>query len=295
MNTAHRIAAANVVVAISVLAIKFLAYWMTLSIALYSDALESVVNVAAALAALVAIALAAKPADRNHPYGHHKAEYFSAVIEGTFIIVAALLIFREAWGGFVARAPLDAPIEGLAVNAVATVINATWCLVLLRIGRRLRSPALIADGHHLLTDVVSSVGVLAGVFLAIETGWPLLDPGLASLVALNILWSGWRLVKNSVSGLMDAAAPGEEVEQIRDIISANAEGAIEAHDLRTRLAGRATFIEFHLVVPGAMSVESAHEICDRIEAALSAGVEHAVVTIHVEPANKAKHEGIVVL
>ena len=295
MKLVQRIAIANVAVALLVLAIKAVAYAMTLSIALYSDALESVVNVAASIAALLAISLSAKPADRNHPYGHHKAEYLSAVVEGALIILAALLIAREAYQGFLLNKPLDAPFEGVAVNGLASVINGAWCIVLLRIGRRRRSPALVADGKHLLADVISSVGVLAGVVLAIVTGWPMLDPALASLVALNILWSGWQLVRHSVAGLMDAAAPSDEIEQIREIISSNADGAIEAHDLRTRAAGRATFIEFHLVVPGTMTVDSAHEICDRIEAALNEGVDNPVITIHVEPADKAKHEGIVVL
>lgn len=295
MATTRRIAIANVFVALLVLAIKVLAYLMTGSIALLSDALESIVNVAASAAALIAIALASLPADRNHPFGHHKAEYLSAVVEGALILVAALVIFHEAWSGIVSPVPLDAPFEGVLVNAAATVINGIWCIVLLRAGRHFRSPALAADGRHLLTDVVSSVGVLAGVSLAIVTGWPILDPALACLVALNILWSGWQLIKSSVAGLMDAAPPVEEIEQIRSIISANADGAIEAHDLRTRLAGRATFIEFHLVVPAEMTVDNAHQICDRIEAAIRSGVEHPVITIHVEPENKAKHEGIVVL
>ncbi|NND50006.1 MAG: cation transporter [Rhizobiales bacterium] len=295
MKITRRIALANVLVALVVLAIKTVAYVMTDSIALLSDALESIVNVAASIAALIAIALAAKPADRNHPFGHHKAEYLSAVVEGALILVAAIVIFREAWIGIVASKPLDAPFEGVAVNAFAALINGAWCVVLLRVGRRHRSPALVADGRHLLTDVVSSLGVLVGVSLAIVTGWPILDPLLALIVALNILWSGWQLIKGSVAGLMDAAPPDAEVDQIRGIIAANADGAIEAHDLRTRTAGPATFIEFHLVVPGTMSVDNAHEICDRIEAALRTEVEQPVITIHVEPENKAKHEGIVVL
>jgi len=264
-------------------------------VALYSDAVESIVNVAASIAALVAIRYSAMPADANHPYGHEKAEYFSVVIEGALIIVAAFLIFHEAYGAFFAPRMLDAPVEGLALNGAATVLNGLWCAVLIGVGRRRRSPALVADGKHLLTDVFSSLGVLAGLVLALATGIAILDPILAGLVALNILWSGWQLVRESVGGLMDEAVPADTLDSIRDVISANAVGALEAHDVRTRHAGRRTFIDFHLVVPGDMTVQQAHEICDRIEQALRAEVVDTLVTIHVEPEEKAKLQGVVVL
>lgn len=289
------IAALSVAVGIVVLALKYYAYVITGSVALYSDALESIVNVAGSIAALVAIRFATKPADANHPYGHNKAEYFSVVIEGAMIIAAAALVLHEAYGAFLAPRALDAPLVGMAVNGGATVLNGIWCAVLITIGRRRRSPALVADGKHLLTDVVSSFGVLAGLLLAISTGIEVLDPILAAMVALNILWSGWRLVRESVGGLMDEAVAPEALETIRAIISANADGALEAHDVRTRHAGRRTFVDFHLVVPGEMTVSEAHEICDRIEKALQEGVDDALITIHVEPEEKAKLHGVVVL
>ena len=295
MNSSYAIAAGSLLVGGVVLSLKFLAYGLTGSIALYSDALESVVNVATALAALVAVRLAAHPPDANHPYGHHKAEYFSAVLEGVMIVVAAVLILRESYFGLLNPKPLDAPLRGLMVNGLAGVINAGWCSVLIRQGRRLRSPALVADGRHLLSDVVSSGGVILGLSLAAATGWAILDPVLAGLVALNILWSGWRVIRDSVGGLMDEAVPAMALERIREVISSHGGGALEAHDLRSRLAGRMTFIEFHLVVPGAMSVSDAHDICDRIEQALKEEVEDALITIHVEPEGKAKHSGIVVI
>jgi cation diffusion facilitator family transporter len=290
-----RIAAISVLVGLVVLAIKSFAYYLTGSIALYSDALESVVNIATAAAALVAVRLSARPADATLPYGYHKAEYFSAVLVGALIVIAAFSIFREAYLGIRDPRPLDIPLAGLAVNGLATVINAVWCWVLLREGRRSRSPALTADGKHLLTDVLSSAGVLAGVAAAVGTGFDILDPVLAACVALNILWSGWGLIKESVGGLMDVAVPAGQLARIRELIAANAEGAIEAHDIRTRQAGRMTFIDFHLVVPGRMSVDDAHAICDRIEHRLKDEVRHCLITIHVEPENKAKHSGIVVL
>jgi len=217
------------------------------------------------------------------------------VIEGVLILLAAFVIIQQAYGAFFAPRQLDAPWLGLGVNLVASALNGAWCYVLLREGHRRRSPALSADGRHLMTDVVSSLGVAAGVAVAAVSGLPILDPILAVLVALGILWSGSTLLRDSVGGLMDAAvAPGTMVE-IKSLIGANAEGAIEAHDIRTRRAGRVTFVDFHLVVPGAMPVEAAHIICDRIEDAVRGALEDVHVTIHVEPENKAKHSGIVVL
>jgi len=295
MTALTKIAVGSIIVGIVVFAMKLLAWRMTGSVALYSDAVESIVNVVAAGAALYAVQLAQKPADREHPYGHHKAEYFAAVLEGALILAAAFAIFTAAWGAFTAGASVAAPWDGLVVNLAAGAINAGWCFVLLREGRKRRSPALLADGRHLLTDVVSSVGVLVGLVAAYLTGLPWLDPLLACLVALNILWSGSRLIKESVGGLMDEAVEPKLMTAIRDAIAGGGDGALEAHDLRTRAAGSATFIEFHLVVPAAMSVGEAHDICDRIEAAIRDGVEGAVITIHVEPPEKAKHKGVVVL
>ena len=295
MTRTMQLATGSIVVGLVVLGLKLLSWQMTGSIALFSDALESTVNVATAFAALIAIRVAARPADANHPYGHHKAEFFSAIIEGALIIVAALLILREAWHGFTAPRILDAPLSGIAVNMLASVVNGAWCWILIRQGRRLRSPALVADGKHLLSDVISSVGVTIGVLLAIETGWPLLDPGMAAIVALNILWSGWKVMEESLSGLMDESVADETLRQVRAAISTEAAGAVEAHDLRTRHAGQATFIEFHLVVPGSLTVSEAHEMCDRVETAIKAVIDKAIITIHVEPEEKAKHSGIVVL
>lgn len=295
MTRLQTLAAGSIAVGIIVLALKYVAYHLTGSVALLSDAIESIVNVATAFAALFAISFAAQPADANHPYGHHKAEYISAVIEGVLIVIAAIAILREAWFAYQSPRMIDAPWLGLAINGGASVINAVWCYVLIAQGRAHKSPALVADGRHLLTDVVSSVGVFAGVALAALTGFSILDPILAALVALNILWSGWRLMKESVGGLLDEALPESDLSRIRAIIAANANGAIEAHDLRTRQAGRMTFVDFHLVVKGQMSVTEAHDICDRLERAIKAEVQDALISIHVEPDDKAKHSGIVVL
>ncbi|MCD0157417.1 cation diffusion facilitator family transporter [Deinococcus sp. LM3] len=296
-SRASRLALGSILVAVVVLALKYVAYLMTGSVALYSDALESIINVAAAVAALIALRVAARPADANHPYGHTKAEYFSAVAEGVLIVLAAAAIVREALPGLLNPAELPAlsGVAGLGVNLAAGVLNAVWASVLLRQGRALRSPALLADGRHIFSDVVTSVGVLLGVLAAHLTGQAWLDPLLAILVALNILWSGWRLVRESVGGLMDAAVDRETEEKIRLAMRLHGQGALEMHDLRTRHAGSVTFIEFHMVVPGDMTVQEAHSICDRLEDAIRAGTPQSSISIHVEPQEKAKHHGVLVL
>lgn len=294
-SATSRLAIGNVFVAVAVLGLKLLAWWVTGSLALWSDALESVVNIAAAGAALVAVRLAEKPADRDHPYGHHKAEYFSAVLGGVLVIVAALSIAWSAWG---ALAQPEMPVLswlGLGLNGLAAVLNLLWGRLLIRRGQQLASPALEADGRHLMADVMSSVAVIGGLLLARATGWAILDPLLALAVAVHILWAGWVILRESVGGLMDEAVDNDTLRQIKDIITDNAEGAIEAHDIRTRTAGRMTFVDFHLVVAGEMTVSTAHRICDRIEAALRAEIGDAIITIHVEPHGKAKTHGALVI
>lgn len=291
----ERIAAGTIAVGLLVLALKAGAWWLTGSAALLSDALESVVNVMASGVAFVALRLAARPADANHPYGHDKAEFFAAVIEGALIIVAAISIVLAAWDSYANPRPIETPWVGLGLNAAATAINAGWAAVLLRAGRRHRSAALRADARHLMADVVTSVGVSLGLVLAVQTGVLVLDPLLAALTAAHVLWSGMMVMRESVGGLMDAAPAAIIVERIRTLVGEHASGAIEAHDLRSRQAGRQTYLEFHLVVPGDMRVAEAHAICDRIEEALRAEMEELVITIHVEPDTKAKHHGVLVL
>ncbi len=295
MARGERIAIGSIGIGCLVLALKGAAWWITGSVALYSDALESTVNVAASLLALGALHFAAIPADANHPYGHDKAEFFAAVIEGVLIIIAALSIFNEAWITWRDPHVLGMPVEGIGLNAIATVLNGAWSFVLLRTGRRLRSPVLEADGRHLLADVVTSVGIALGVTLAVVTGRLVLDPLLAAATGVYVLWSGMRMISSSVGGLMDAAPEAAVLDRIRELVAESAVGALEAHDLRTRHAGRLTFLEFHLVVPGTMTVAESHAICDRIEETLQREMAHLVVTIHVEPPEKAKHHGVPVL
>ena len=287
-----RLALWSIPVALAVMAVKIAAWRLTGSVALMSDALESIVNVIAAVVAYSAIRIAAKPADREHPFGHHKAEYFSAVIEGVLIVVAALLIIREAVIGLGDARQIDEPALGLAVNGAAAVANGVWAYVLIRAGRRHRSAALVADGRHIVSDVVTSAGVIVGLLLAQVTGWAILDPLLALVVAANILREGFSVIGESVGVLMDVAVDPDEAARIERAILDNATGAIEVHDIRTRQVGPVLFIEFHLVVDGAMTVAASHVICDRIEAALDDLAPRAQVSIHVEPGHKAKPEGL---
>lgn len=285
--TAVSAARLSLVVGAAVLGLKWLAWWLTGSVALYSDALESVVNVVAAAAALAAVTISRRPADATHAFGHTKAEYFSAVLEGVLIVLAALAIVREAWGRFADPQPVTGLDRGLAVSVVASLANGALAWYLVRLGRRQRSPALEADGIHLATDVVTSVGVVIGIVLAAATGYWVLDPLLAMLVAVNILWAGWTLVRDSLSGLMDAALPPRELAPLQGLLAEAPAGALEIHDLKTRRAGRATFVEFHLVVDGAMPVEEAHRLCDGLEAEVHELLPGSEVVIHVEPESEA--------
>lgn len=295
MQRLQRIAIGSIGVGLVILALKGLAWWVTGSAALYSDALETLVNVAAAALTFGAIRLAAMPEDANHPYGHGKAEFFAAVIEGVLIVVAALLILNHAWHVWRRPEPISAALVGIGLNALASCGNAAWASLLIREGRRGHSPALTADGRHLLSDVVTSIVVIVGLLLAVWGGALWVDPLLAVAVAFYILFSGWKIIRSSVGGLMDEAPDAPIRQRIRELVADHATGAIEAHDLRTRTAGRFTYLEFHLVVPGDMRVDQAHAICDRIEEALRREMGNLRVTIHVEPEMKAKQHGVPVL
>jgi cation diffusion facilitator family transporter len=289
-----RIAAGSIGIGLIVLALKGAAWWVTGSAALYSDALETVVNVAASVIAWQALRVAGRPADREHPYGHAKAEFLAAALEGALIVAAAVSILQAAWHSWQHPHALETPWLGLALNAFATLINFAWAQVLLRVAARDRSPALAADARHLLADVATAVGVAAGVALVIVTGKLWLDPAVAAATAMYVLYSGLHLIRSSAGALMDQALDDATLARIEVVIRQSGGGALEAHDLRTRQAGQSTFLQFHLVVPGTMSVAESHAICDRIEAAFRRDMSHMIVNIHVEPEHKAKHAGGVV-
>ncbi|MGR3760776.1 cation diffusion facilitator family transporter [Roseobacteraceae bacterium NS-SX3] len=291
LNAAN-LAAGSIAVSLLVLALKVLAWRMTGSVALYSDALESLVNVGGAVLAWLAVRYASRPPDAGHPFGHHKAEYFSAVAEGSMIILAAVLILQEAADALMAPRAADWDTAGLWVNGLAMALNLMWAQVLIRRGGRLKSPALAAGGRHLMADVWTSLGVLAGLVLALATGWSALDPLLALAVGANILREGYAVVAASVGGLMDSAAPPQERQAIERVIEETAKGALQVHGLKTRRAANALFVEFHMVVNGGMTVRDAHQICDRVEEAIRSGLPGAQVTIHVEPEHKLEPAGL---
>ena len=289
-----RMARISVAVAVIVLSLKFAAWAMTGSVALYSDALESIVNVVTGLAAWWALAFAQRPADANHPLGHQKAEYLSAVLEGVLISVAAALIIHDAVRSLLAPVPLVLPPLAIAISVLATAVNGYWARRLISAGRRARSPAIEADGRHLMSDVVTTLGVLAGLALAAVFGWPAIDPAIALLVAVHLLMQGWSVIRASLAGLLDEAIEEDELETVAQIIETHAAGALEIHDLVTRRSGPVTFIEFHLIVDGMMTVRQSHVICDRIERALREEDPGARITIHVEPEEMAKPSGRVI-
>ena len=273
----------SIVAAVVTVALKVGAYLFTGSIGLFSDAAESGVNLVAAVGAFLALRTAARPPDEEHAYGHTKAEYFSSALESVLIIVAAIGIAVTAIGRLLEPQPLENVGLGLAITLVAAGVNGGVGLFLLRGGQRLRSEALRADGHHLLTDVWTSVGVVAGVFLVWLTGWLILDPLIALLVAGNIVWIGMRLLNDTAHGLLDTALPHEEQEVITDIQSRYEESGIEFHALRTRSAGRRRFISMHVLVPGRWSVKRGHDLSERIEKDIIEALPMSTVFIHIEP------------
>lgn len=273
----------SIAAAVVTLSLKFGAYSITGSVGLLSDALESLVNLVAAFVAFWALTLAARPADDEHTYGHSKAEYFSSSVEGALIVVAAIGIVLTAVPRIIHPQPLERIGLGLVIAVVAAVINGAVALVLLRAGERLRSIALRADGKHLLTDVWTTGGVLIGVALVGLTGWDVLDPIIALLVAANIVWTGTRLVHESGLGLMDTALPGVEQQIIADVLDGYRKQGIEFHALRTRQAGSRRFVSFHVLVPGTWTVQRGHDACEEIELALHRALPDTTVFTHLEP------------
>ncbi|HEX8258722.1 MAG TPA: cation diffusion facilitator family transporter, partial [Rubrobacteraceae bacterium] len=273
----------SIIAAVVTIALKVGAYLLTGSVGLFSDAAESSVNLVAAAGAFLALGTAARPPDKEHAYGHTKAEYFSSALESILIIVAAVWIAVTAIGRLLEPQPLENLGVGLAIGLVAAGVNGAVGLVLLRGGRRLRSAALRADGQHLLTDVWTSVGVVVGVFLVWLTGWLVLDPLIALLVAGNIVRIGVRLLNDTAHGLLDTALPPEEQEVITDIQSRYREEGIEFHALRTRNAGRRRFVSMHVLVPGKWSVKRGHDVSERIEKDITQALPMTAVFVHIEP------------
>jgi len=280
----ERYAWLSIAAALVTIALKALAWWLTGSVGLLSDALESLVNLAAAVLALSMLRLAASPPDEDHPYGFSKAEYFSAGIEGGLIVLAAAGIVWAAVPRLVAPQPLGMPFLGLALTVLASAVNFAVAVVLLRAGRAHHSITLEADGRHLMTDVWTSAAVVVGVALVYVTGIDRLDPLIALAVAGHILWTGFGLMRRSVRGLMDPAISAEDQNEVTKLFAEYSRRyGVSFHALRTRQAGARRFVSFHLLVPDAWTVAQAHQLSEEIEARMRSMVPNAAVFTHIEP------------
>lgn len=266
-----------------VLALKVGAWWVTGSIGLLSDALESTVNIGAALVAVFALRASNRPPDAEHHFGHGKAEYLSAMIEGFLILTASAAIIATAINRLIDPQPLEQVGIGLAISLLASLLNGAVGWLLLRVGRRHRSMVLIADGKHLLTDVWTSAGVIVGVAAVAITGWVRLDPIIALAVGANILWTGWRLLRDSVSGLLDQRLDDDEIAQVVAVLERHESDSVHFHALQSRAAGRQRFVSVHMLVPGVSTVRGAHDLAQDIEDEIDQVLPDTVVSIHIEP------------
>lgn len=273
----------SIAAALATILLKGWAWWLTGSVGLLSDALESFVNLAGAMMALAMLSLAAQPADDDHAHGHGKAEYFSSGFEGFLILLAAVGIGYAAVERLLNPQPLEAVGIGLAISVIASLINLATSRILMGVGRKYRSITLEADAHHLLTDVWTSAGVIVGVGLVWLTGWLWLDPVIALLVALNIVWTGWQLLRRSAAGLMDVSIPAEDLKAIENVLDRYRRQGLDFHALRTRQAGSRAFVSLHMLVPGAWTVQQGHDWAEIIEADIRQAVHYANVITHLEP------------
>ncbi len=278
-----RFAWLSIAAAAVTIGLKMAAYGITGSVGLLSDALESLVNLAAALMALAMLVVAARPPDEDHLYGHDKAEYFSSGVEGALILVAALSIGVSAWNRFFAPQPLQGVELGVGISLLASLINLAVALVLRRAGRRYGSITLEADAQHLLTDVWTSVGVVVGIAAVALTGWERLDPIIAFVVALNIVWSGVQLVRRSALGLLDTAWPAPERSVITAILDRYRAQGVQFHALRTRQAAARRFMSVHVLVPGEWTVSQGHQLLEQVEQEVREALTGVTILTHLEP------------
>ncbi len=273
----------SVAAAVVTISLKLGAYFLTGSIGLFSDAAESFVNLFAAAAAFWALSVAARPADEEHAYGHGKVEYFASGLESALIIVAAAWIGVTAFGRLLDPQPLEQVPLGLSLILIAAAINGGVAVVILRAGKRLRSITLEADAKHLLTDVWTSLGVVLGVAAAQITGWLVLDPLVALLVAANIVWTGIRLLRDTAGGLLDEALPDDDQSKITKTLAQYENGHVHFHALRTRQSGQRRFVSMHVLVPGEWSVQRGHDLSEKIDKDLREALSGSTVFIHIEP------------
>jgi len=273
----------SIAAAILTIALKAGAYFLTGSVGLLSDAAESCVNLVAAIVATWAVTFAAKPPDEEHEFGHYKAEYFSSGVEGALILVAAGSIAIAAWNRLLHPQPLEQISIGLGLSLIATAVNGVLAWAMLRASKRLRSITLRADAHHLFTDVWTSVGVVLGLILVPLTGWILLDPIIAFVVAANIIWTGVKLLHETGLGLLDTAMPVSERRMVTDVLASYDAQGIQFHALRTRVAGSRRFVYFHVLVPGSWTVKRGHDLCEEMELMIARSLPGTYVFTHLEP------------
>jgi cation diffusion facilitator family transporter len=277
-----RFAWLSIGVAVFTIALKSIAYFLTGSVGLLSDALESFVNLAGGLMALGMLTIAARPADENHTYGHNKAEYFSSGVEGTLILIAAILIAYTAIERIISPKELEQVGIGLIVSVIASLANLSVALLLKKAGKQYNSISLTANSHHLMTDVWTSGGVLIGVGAVALTGWQILDPIIAILVAINIIWTGFGIIRSSISGLMDSSIPEEDIEKIQEILQNINERDVQFHALRTRQSGSLKIISLHVLVPGIWTVNRGHKFITRLENEIKTSLPGSEVFTHLE-------------
>ncbi|AKK19908.1 cation transporter [Candidatus Liberibacter africanus] len=279
----------GMLISITITALKITAWYITGFISLLSDGLESIVNIITAIISYFTLKYAYRPADKTHPFGHQKAEYIAAIVEGLLMANISLIILYESWNNLSHFPSNDVSIIGLLISMIANIIGLFWGKWLIYYGEKNFSPTFKANGQHFVADVILSIGVVCGLLLVMITGYTKLDSTIAILIALSILYQGCKVISSSIKNLMDAAVKPEYFEKIKEIIALNASGSIGIHDLKIRQAGATFFINFHLVVNSNMTVFNAHKICNNIEKSLEENISQSVVTIHIEPESEATH------
>jgi cation diffusion facilitator family transporter len=273
----------SIFTAVATISLKSIAYLLTGSVGLLSDAIESLVNLAAAVIALMMLRIAEQPPDEEHGYGHSKAEYFASITEGFFIFIAAIAISYSAVDRIIHPKIIEQAFLGLAVSVIASVINYIVSLKLLKVGKKHHSITLEADGHHLMTDVITSVGVIIAVFLVAITGWQILDPIIAILVAINIVFTGFGLMKRSVLGLLDTSISRDELNAVKSVLGKYDKRGVKFHGLRTRQSAQRRFVDFHVLVPGSWTVKKGHDLLEKIEKEIRGLIEKVTISTHLEP------------
>ena len=282
-NSLTKFAWFSIFTAVATIFLKSLAYFLTGSVGLLSDAIESLVNLAAAIIALFMLKIAEQPPDAEHRYGHSKTEYFASIMEGLFIFIAAIAISISAIDRIIHPKIIEQAFLGLGISLIASIINYVVAKKLLKVGKKHRSITLEADGHHLMTDVITSIGVIVAVFLVALTGWQILDPVVAILVSINIVFTGLKLIKRSILGLLDTSISHEELDIIKSVFKKYESKGLKFHGLRTRQSAQRRFVDFHVLTPGSWSVRKGHDILEDIEKEIRDAIQKVTVSTHLEP------------